>query len=147
MNVGRLALAAVVATVVDAVYGFLVYGMLLTSQFAKYPGVYRSADDTSHLPALFLGVLVAMFAASFVYAKGYEGGSGIPEGMRFGALVGLFVVGYVVAVNYATLNIGRRISLLMAVAAVVEWLIVGSVIGGIYKPSPSGATARRTTGV
>ena len=33
MNYGRLVGAAVAATIADAVYGFLVYGMLLASEF------------------------------------------------------------------------------------------------------------------
>ena len=44
MNYGRLVLAAVVATIVDACYGFVVYGMLLTGEFARTPGVYRPMD-------------------------------------------------------------------------------------------------------
>ncbi|HEY7291073.1 MAG TPA: DUF1761 family protein [Vicinamibacterales bacterium] len=134
MNYGRLAIAAVVATIVDAVYGFIVYGNLLTSQFAMYPGVYRPMDaQASYMPALFGGILVAMFAASFIYAKGYEGGSGFEEGARFGVAIGLFAVGYAVLVAYATTNIGRRMTLMMACAALVEWIIAGIVIGLIYK--------------
>ena len=38
MNYARLALAAVAATVFDACYGFLVYGMALAPEFARYPG-------------------------------------------------------------------------------------------------------------
>ena len=41
MSVARIALAAVVATVVDAVYGFVVYGNVMTSEFGRYPNVYR----------------------------------------------------------------------------------------------------------
>ena len=37
-------------------------------------------------------------------------------------------------VNYATLNIGRRISLQLATAGFVEWVLVCVVIGAVYKP-------------
>jgi hypothetical protein len=40
-----------------------------------------------------------MVAAGYIYAKGYEGGSGIAEGARFGAAIGLFAVGYAAIVN------------------------------------------------
>ena len=36
MNYGRLAIAAVAATVVDGVYGFVVYGHILGGEFARY---------------------------------------------------------------------------------------------------------------
>jgi hypothetical protein len=138
MNYGRLALAAIAAWVVDAVYGFVVYGTVLSSEFGRYPGVYRPNDVApGYLPVLFLGILLAMFVASYIYAKGYEGGSGLQEGMRFGVLVGLLVVGYTCIVNYAILNIGRRLAGSVAIAALVEWTIAGIVIGTIYKPVSS----------
>ena len=77
MNYGRLALAAVVATVVDSVYGFL-SGTLLASEFDRYPYVFRPPEvGPSYLPLMFVGILLAMFAAAYIYAKGYEGGAGV----------------------------------------------------------------------
>jgi len=136
MNYGRLALAAIAAWVVDAVYGFVVYGTVLSSEFGRYPGVYRPNEvGPSNLPVIFVGILLAMFVASYVYAKGYEGGSGIQEGMRFGVLMGLLVLGYSGIVNYAILNIGRRLAGSVAIAGLVEWTIAGIVIGAVYKPA------------
>jgi hypothetical protein len=136
MNYRRVALAALAAWVVDAVYGFIVYGNVLTSDFARYPNIYRAqASQGAYMPFLFLGTLLALLVAAYVYAKGYEGGSGLQEGMRFGALIGLLVLGYVGLVNYATMNLGRRMAGSMAVASVVEWVVAGIVIGAIYKPA------------
>ncbi len=132
MNYGRLVAAAVVATIVDAAYGFLVYGMVLTQQFAKYPGVYRGASETAYMPFLFCGIFVAMLAATWIFAKGYEGGSGAIEGARFGAAVGVFVIGYVCTVNYATMNIGPRHTAAMGAAGFVEWIVAGIAIGLVY---------------
>ena len=145
MNYGRLALTAVVGAVVDMVYGFLVYGVLLAGQFGQHAGVYRRAEDTSYMPFLFLGILVAMFAATYMYAKGYEGGSGVREGVRFGAAVGVLTFGYVAIVNYAVLNIGRRLAASLAVAGFIEWLVLGLVIGFMYKATVP--ATRRATGV
>jgi hypothetical protein len=133
MNYGRLAAAAVAAAVVDMVYGFVVYGNLLTGQFAQFPGVYRPPEDMSYMPFLMLGVLVAAIGATYIYAKGYEGGSGVAEGARFGAVIGVFVVGISI-INYAVLNIGRRLAVGMALAGFVEWVLLGVVIGLVYKP-------------
>src|SRR5207249_1187720 len=89
MNLGRLVGAAIAATVTDAVYGFLVYGMLLAGEFGRYPSVYRPNDaPPTYLATMFLGILVAMFAVTYIYAKGYEGGSSVAEGARFGLLFG-----------------------------------------------------------
>jgi hypothetical protein len=65
MSVARIALAAVVATVVDAVYGFVVYGNVMTSEFGRYPNVYRSLEtQMAFMPVLFCGILIAMVAAA-----------------------------------------------------------------------------------
>jgi hypothetical protein len=136
MNFARVALAAVAATVFDAVYGFLVYGMLIAPEFARYPGVYRSNEaGQAFLPLMFGGLFVAILAATIIYAKGYEGGSGVAEGARFGVLLGVFVVFAFAAVNYATLNIGRRLAMMVGAAGFFEWLIIGIVIGLVYKPA------------
>ena len=142
MKMGRLALAALAATVVDGIYGFVVYGNVLAGQFAAFPGVFRSAENgTAALPLMFCGILVGMFAVTYIYAQGYEGGSGLMEGLRFGLLIGIFNAGYFIGVDYGILNIGRRMALMMALAGLGEWLVVGSTIGLTYR-SASGADAR-----
>jgi len=134
MNYGRLVIAAVAATIVDGIYGFLVYATALTNNFAQYPGVYRPADTQGpFMVYLFLGIFIAMLSATYIYAKGYEGGSGVMEGARFGVCIGFFAIGYAVLVAYATTNIGRRMTAMLAVAALVEWIIDGVVIGLVYK--------------
>lgn len=135
MNYTRIVLAAVVGTVVDMTYGFFVYGMLLASQFGQYPGVFRPAEDMSYMPILAAGSFIAVLAATFIYAKGYEGRSGVDEGLRFGAVIGLFGVGYASMINYAVLNIGLALAVNVAAAGFVEWLVLGLVIGLVYKPA------------
>jgi hypothetical protein len=145
MNYARLILAALAATVGDAIYGFIVYGNAMTSEFARYPGVYRSADSSPmFLPLMFAGIFVAMIAVVAIYAKGYEGGSGIAEGIRFGLLFGIFAAGFLAGVDYGTLNIGKKLTLMLACAGVVEWTIAGAIIGLVYRPA---ALAKRPSGV
>ena len=141
MNYARLVSAAVAATVADVVYGFCVYGLLLASEFAKYPNVYRSAaDGPGYLPAMFAGIFVAMIAVAAIYAKGYEGGGGLSEGFRFGLLFGFFSGLFYGSVNYGVLIINKKLALMLAAAGFFEFLIVGTVIGLVYQP---GTTAKR----
>jgi hypothetical protein len=149
MNYSRIVMAAVGAFLVDGLYGFLVYGTALTSEFAANPDVYRPAEtQPAYLPMMFAGILVAMFVMAYIYARGYEGGSGVQEGMRFGVLIGLFNAGFFLSVNHATMKVGLRITGLMAIAGLVEWTIVGIVIGAIYKAAPVSTTSsRRVAGV
>jgi hypothetical protein len=144
MNYARIALAAVAATVVDAIYGFLVYGMLMVKEFERYPAVYRSNEaGMAYLPLMFVGVFVGMLVAAYIYAKGYDGGGGVAEGARFGILLGVFIAAIFAGVNYATLNIGRRLALELAAAGVVEWTLAGLAIGLVYKPTAAPASSRR----
>ena len=137
MDYKRLALAAVVAWFVDTIYGIIVWMMMLGGEFAKYPQVFRPQEAmTAKLPLMFAGGLLAMFALAYIYAKGYEGGSGVAEGARFGLLIAVFVVCVFAGINYATLNMGRRMAVVLAAAGFVEWLVAGIVIGLVYKGKP-----------
>src|SRR4030095_10733747 len=135
MNYGRLAGAAVAAFVVDMIYGFVVYGMLLQGEFSRYPAIYRPPEDMSYLPFLMLAILIGTFTATYIYAKGYDGGAGAVRGACFGHCICVFVGGYNGLVNYAVMNLGRRITLSVGVAGFVEWVLLGIVIGLVYQPS------------
>jgi hypothetical protein len=134
MNYTRIVIAAVVATVVDAVYGFLVWGRVLAGEFGRYPGIYRPGDDVSAFPLMFAGIFVGLLFASVIYAKGYEGGGGLAEGVKFGAIMGLFLAAYFSGVNYGTMRIGKKMALTYAAGGFGEWLLVGTAIGLVYKP-------------
>jgi hypothetical protein len=140
MNYGRIAIAAVAATVVYYVYGFLVEGLLIRKDFFPYSAVYRSADTVlGYMPLGFACTLIGAFVIAMIYAKGYEGGSGAAEGARFGLLVGIFVVCTFVGPNFVILNIGKKLALELAASNFVQWTIVCVVIGLIYKPTVTAA--------
>src|SRR5438067_5745256 len=134
MNYGRLVLAAVVATVVDAVYGILVWGMVLPGEFARYPEIYRAPNDMSGFPLMFAGILAAMLVASWIYAKGYEGGSSVVEGLKFGLALGLLMAVYISSTHYGTMRIGKKMAATYLGGQFGEFLLVGLAIGLVYKP-------------
>ena len=135
MDFKRIALAAVVTWVADVMYGLVVWMGLLGPEMARNANVFRSeAAMNAGMPLMFAGVLLAMFALVHVYAKGYEGGSGAGEGLRFGFLLALFMTGFVSLPIYATFNIDARLGLMASVASFVEMLFVGAVIGLSYRP-------------
>ena len=87
------------------------------------------------MPFLFGGVFLAMLAAAYIYAKGYEGGAGLMEGARCGAALGVFAAGYAAIIGYSVTNIGRKMAGELTAANFVEWVINGIVIGLLYKPA------------
>ncbi len=132
MNYTRLALAAIAATLADFVYGFVVYGNILTSSFLAQGAIYRSAEaQMVNMPLGAAGVLLAMAAAAMLFAASYFRGVG--GGLQFGLLLAVFAIGTSVVVNYATINMTEDHAARMLLAALGEWVIVGAVIGLVYR--------------
>ena len=138
MNYPRIVLAGFARTIVYFACGFLISGKLIAKYYAPYTAVYRPVDQVMHyFPIGIASTLFAILVLAAIYAKGYEGGAGWLEGARFGFLVGLFVVFAVVGDEYVTPNIGRELALAMAVGRLMGWIVVGAVIGLVYKPAAS----------
>ncbi|MGA2901075.1 MAG: hypothetical protein ABSF40_12670 [Candidatus Acidiferrales bacterium] len=141
MNITRIVLAALGAFVAYFVLGGLSFVLIpsLKTEFLKYPLVYRSQDSMkSVIPvgmAAMLVAMVAMVALAVIYAMLYRGGSGVAEGARFGALIGVFAICAFVIHNYVNLNIGAALTAQQSVAYSVEWVVTGIVIGLIYRPA------------
>jgi hypothetical protein len=136
MSYSRIALATLGAFVAYFAVGGLAAAVpALRSEFSKYPAVYRSQEATkSVMPAGMAAMFVAMFALAVIYARLYRSGDGVAEGAPFGALIGVFALGAFVVHNHVNLNIGLQLTLQQAAVYLVEWIVVGIVIGLIYRP-------------
>jgi hypothetical protein len=138
VNFLRIFLASLGAFVAYMVFGGLVFALIpsLKAEFLKFPAVYRDHDgQMSHMPVGMAAIFLSIVVLAVLYAMLYQGGSGLAEGARFGALIGLFVLGAFVLHNYVNLNIGLRLTLISAVAYFIEWMVAGIVIGLIYRPA------------
>src|SRR5690349_5132627 len=136
MHYPRIALAALGAALVYFITGGIVFAITpLADEFRKYPLLYRTQESMKTvMPFGLAGMLVSMVALAILYARVYRGGSRFIEGASFGALIGVFAVGSFVLHNYVNLNIGLKLTLEQSVAYLVQWTIVGVVIGLIYRP-------------
>ena len=136
VNYGRILLAAIGGFVAYFAFGFLVFGALplLREEYAKYPTVYRNQDGIKRaMPIGMAAMFVAIAVLAGLYAMSCQRGFGPLEGTRFGALIGLFAVCSFVLHNHVNLNIGWALTWKQAIAYFIEWTIVGTVIGWIYK--------------
>jgi hypothetical protein len=148
MTLRRIAVPALVAWVVDNVYGFLVFGLMLQSDFARFPAVFRSFEAVSGMmPLMLVSSLLGFLAVAYIFAKGHDGGSGLREGLWFGIVLASLFLFLVLIPSYVIYNIDQTLSLKMSAAGFIEMLIDGVVLGLVYKPAPTGAGARRTAGV
>ena len=134
MNWTRFALSSIAGLVAYFVYGGIVTGIFLKKDYMPFPGVYRPADQIMKLfPFGILTTFLAIIAVAILYAKSRNPDAAWMGGARFGVLLGTFMMFAHVAHNYVNLNIGRKLALEMAAAELVQWTIVGIVIGLLYR--------------
>ena len=138
MSLRRIAVPAVVAWLVDSVYGYVVFGLMLNSDFAQYPSVFRSFEAVSSMmPMMLASSLVAFVAAAYIFAKGHDGGPGFKEGFWFGVVFGSYVVFAVAIPSYVIYNYGQALALKITLCSFLEMVIAGVVLGLVYKPAPA----------
>lgn len=138
MNWMRVVLAALGGFVAYFATGGLMFVAMpwMKTEFKKYPAVYRPHESIMKvMPAGMAAMFVSIAVLAVIYAMGYRVGWGVVEGARFGALIGVFAMGAFTVHNFVNLNIGWKLTVEQSVAYFVEWVVVGVVIGVIYRPA------------
>ena len=130
MNGRKFVLGALAAFVV----GFLLSGLwhvLLMADFYE-----SNAVGAMREPPLFwaigLGYLVVGLIMAYMYPKGYEGGSPIAEGLKFGAVIGLLWWFPTHLVLYGALDGPFSIVLVDGAWHLVEEGLAGIALGLVY---------------
>ena len=136
MNYTRVAIAAVVAWAVSVVVGFVVNEVLLADVYAANQAVMRpEAEIFRMLPIGFVFLLLGFFTFAYMYAKGYEGGSGLMEGLRFGFCVGVLITGFGLIWQYLLYPITGTMAMSIIIDQLFESTLYGAIVGLIYKPA------------
>ncbi len=135
MNYSRLVLAAVAALITFFAWGFLTEGWLLRKDFAVSATLYRTSDlQMKYMPLGMVATLVALLAAVVLYAGWCGGASGAVRGLQFGLLIGVFVACIHSISNLVTMNMQTKLGLEIAICNAFGWVLVGLVIGLVYRP-------------
>ena len=146
MNLSRVALAAFLAWLVSIPMGYVVNEIVLADLYAANAAALRpEAAIMGNLPLGFGVMLVGFLAFAYAYAKGYEGGQGLVEGIRFGVLIGVMINCFSIIWNYATVPISASLAVAWMVDYVFEFALYGGIVGIVYRPMAAPATtgARR----
>jgi hypothetical protein len=107
----------------------------MVGEFSRYPAIFRSPNEVNGLlPLLFGASLIGTIIVAYIFAKGHDGGNGLMEGFRFGIVFAFFGLFSLSIPNYVVYNYGRKLALEGAIAAFIEMVIVGIVLGLVYKP-------------
>jgi len=136
MNLVRVALAAIAAWIVYLGISFVVHTILLADIYQQHRAVMRPEEQANAiLPVGFVFALVGFFAFAYAYAKGYEGGNGLQEGLRFGVIVGILLCCFAIIWEYMVWPMSGTLLIAWMLENIVEFAIYGMIVGLIYKPS------------
>ena len=132
MNTNKCIVASIAAAVFLFIYGWVVYGFLLADYLARIaPAGMMLPPGSENVGLIALGCLVQGFALCLIFVKGREG-LGLMEGVRFGLLVGVFLLGvYVLMAGISPYTI--RSALTFAIIDTIMYMGAGVVIAALYK--------------
>ena len=139
MNYPRLLLAALAVWVAWFALGFLLHGVMLADVWEDLHRAGAIRTEAMMRTVMPVGTALALLGSlvfSYAYAKGYEGGPGLQEGLRFGVLVGLLLVAFGVGWSYMTFPVPVEYLLWMSVATVIQFAALGIAAGVVYRKRP-----------
>lgn len=140
MNTKRFVLAVVAVYVVLAAFGITFYENVFAAQFAPFEAFMRPQAEMVNMMAWsLLGHLAQVIVFCFIFLKGYEN-KGVMEGVRYGVLIGLYMVSLDV-VWYSALPLPLSTLIFWAVLDFIMMVIAGAVLAAIYKPAEAPAEA------
>ena len=138
MNLKKWLVASLVAFIVFSVMEWILHGSILASAYqanAKY--FLPQATISERMWAIYLGYLIYAGMFTLIYSKGYEAKPGLGEGLRFGLYIGFFTAIPRFIIDFAVSPIPAAIAVPWLIAGIVESIILGLVVGALYKKVPS----------
>lgn len=120
----------VVVFVAMEVLMFLIHGVILSSAYQATQSVWRP-DMQSLMWVYHVLAVIGAFFFTFIFSKGYEG-KGVPEGVRYGLYVGIWMSSGMAYGSYAMINIPYSLALQWFIYGVIEYLIYGILLAVVY---------------
>ena len=135
----RFILAFIAAYIFIFLWGWLLNGVLLKDIYAQTPNLWRSQSEMMSLfHWIIIGQALIVFAFIMIYASGFADG-GVIAGIQLGVLVEIAAIGMRMGF-YAVQPIPGKLILYGSVSGIIEMIIVGAIIGAIYKPPAARAS-------
>ena len=130
----RFILAFIAAYIFLFVWGWLLNGVLLKDIYAETPNLWRPQSEMMSLfHWIIIGQALIVFAFVMIYARGFAGG-GVPAGICLGVLLEIAAIGMRLGF-YAVQPIPGKLILYGSVGGLIEMIVVGAMVGAIYKPA------------
>jgi len=130
----KFILAFIAAYIFLFVWGWLLNGVLLKDVYAETPNLWRPQSEMMSLfHWILLGQALIVFAFVMIYVSGFAGG-GVIAGVRLGILLEIAAIGMRLGF-YAVQPIPGKLLLYGSMSGLIEMIIVGAIVGAIYKPA------------
>jgi hypothetical protein len=136
MNWKRFFIAFIAAYIFIFFWGWLLNGVVLKDVYAQTPNLWRSQTEMMSLfHWIIIGQALIVFSFVMIYASGFAGG-GVTAGIRLGVLLEIAAIGMRLGF-YAVQPIPGKLILYGSLSGLIEMIIVGAMVGAIYKPTTS----------
>ena len=134
MNNKTFWIGFVVIYVVMQAYGYVVHEIMLADTYQSLASIFRpEAEMMDMMWMMRVGSALVMLLFCYIFTQGYEG-KGVAEGVRYGALMGLFIA-IPVFDQHVVYPLPGDLAVNWFLTGVLGFIISGAIFAAIYKPS------------
>jgi len=135
----RFIIAFIAAYVFIFFWGWLLNGIVLKDVYAQTPNLWRPRTEMMSLfHWIIIGQALVVFAFVMIYVSGFAGG-GVTAGIRLGILLEIGAIGMRLGF-YAVQPLPGKLVVYGSISGLIEMVIVGAIVGAIYKPAGARAS-------
>jgi hypothetical protein len=137
----RFILAFIAAYIFIFFWGWVLNGVVLKDVYAQTPNLWRPQSEMMSLfHWIIIGQALVVFAFVMIYASGFTG-SGVAAGIKLGILLEIGAIGMRLGF-YAVQPFPGKLVLYGSIGGLIEMVIVGAIVGAIYKPASARSSSR-----
>jgi hypothetical protein len=125
----------IVVFIVMQIYGYLVHEVGLSETYESLASIFRPKEEMdSMMWMMMVGGVFSLLLFCYIFTWGHEG-KGVMEGVRYGALIGVFASIISAVDSYVIYPLTGELAVIWFVTGVIAFVISGAVFAAIYKPT------------
>ena len=134
----RLIIAWVVIFVAWFMGSFVVHGVLLHSDYAQLPNLFRAeADQQKYFPLMILAHVILAGAFAWIYARGAEAKPWLAQGVRFGIAVALLTIVPNYMIYFCVQPVPGDMAIKQILFDSALMVILGTIVAWLYRNAPA----------
>lgn len=138
MDMKKFLPAVVVAYLLLMATNYLVHGIWLRPVYDLYENSWRPLEQqVAKMWILWIGQLIFTVMFAWVYTRGVEEKAWIAQGIRYGAVVTLFVVVPYTLSEYVVYRVPYRLALTWMGTGLVQMVLLGLVVAYFLRKPPA----------